>query len=205
MGGMLIGLTGTFGSGKSTVAGMLEDLGAATVDADAIAREVVAPGSEALEEIRRHFGDEILLPNGNLDRRKVAAIVFASAQKREVLNGIIHSRVIQEMDRRIEGIQQAAPRRVIVLNVPLLFEAGLLHKVDTAVVVTISSQERIRRIGLRDGLTESEVTQRLRAQWTQEEKVARASAVIDNSGSLEATRSQVRRLYEQWQREAGGG
>jgi dephospho-CoA kinase len=196
---MLIGLTGTFGSGKSTVAGMLEDLGAATVDADAIAREVVAPGSEALEEIRRHFGDEILLPNGNLDRRKVAAIVFASAEKREVLNAIIHSRVIQEMDRRIEGIQQAAPKRVIVLNVPLLFEAGLLHKVDKAVVVTISSQERIRRIGLRDGLTESEVTQRLRAQWTQEEKVARASAVIDNSGSLEATRSQVRRLYKEWQ------
>jgi dephospho-CoA kinase len=202
---MLIGLTGTFGSGKSTVAGMLEDLGAAAVDADAIAREVVAPGSEALEEIRRHFGDEILQPNGDLDRRKVAAIVFASAEKREVLNGIIHSRVIQEMDRRIEGIRQADPRRLIVLNVPLLFEAGLLHKVDKAVVVTISSQERIRRIGLRDGLTESEVTQRVRAQWTQEDKVARASALIDNSGSLDTTRSQARRLYEQWQREAGGG
>jgi dephospho-CoA kinase len=202
---MLIGLTGTFGSGKSTVAGMLEDLGAAAVDADAIAREVVAPGSEALEEIRRHFGDEILQPNGDLDRRKVAAIVFASAEKREVLNGIIHSRVIQEMDRRIEGIRQADPKRVIVLNVPLLFEAGLLHKVDKAVVVTISSQERIRRIGLRDGLTESEVTQRVQAQWTQEEKVARASVLIDNSGSLDTTRSQARRLYEQWQREAGGG
>jgi len=202
---MLIGLTGTFGSGKSTVAGMLEDLGAAAVDADAIAREVVAPGSEALEEIRRHFGDEILQPNGDLDRRKVAAIVFASAEKREVLNGIIHSRVIQEMDRRIEEIRQAAPKRVIVLNVPLLFEAGLLHKVDKAVVVTISSQERIRRIGLRDGLTESEVTQRVQAQWTQEDKVARASALIDNSGSLDTTRSQARRLYEQWQREAGGG
>jgi len=202
---MLIGLTGTFGSGKSTVAGMLEDLGAAAVDADAIAREVVAPGSEALEEIRRHFGDEILLPNGDLDRKKVAAIVFASAEKREVLNGIIHSRVIQEMDRRIEGIRQADPKRVVVLNVPLLFEAGLLHKVDKAVVVTISSQERIRRIGLRDGLTESEVTQRVQAQWTQEEKVARASALIDNSGSLDTTRSQARRLYEQWQREAGVG
>ena len=202
---MLIGLTGTFGSGKSTVAGMLEDLGAAAVDADAIAREVVAPGSEALEEIRRHFGDEILQPNGDLDRRKVAAFVFASAKEREVLNGIIHSRVVREMDRRIEGIREASPKRVIVLNVPLLFEAGLLHKVDKAVVVTISSQERIRRIGLRDGLTESEVSQRVRAQWTQEEKVARASALIDNSGSLEATRSQVRRLYEQWQREAGGG
>lgn len=202
---MLIGLTGTFGSGKSTVAGMLEDLGAAAVDADAIAREVVAPGSEALEEIRRHFGDEILQPNGDLDRRKVAAIVFASAEKREVLNGIIHSRVIQEMDRRIEEIRQAAPKRVIVLNVPLLFEAGLLHKVDKAVVVTISSQERIRRIGLRDGLTESEVTQRVQAQWTQEDKVARASALIDNSGSLDTTRSQARRLYEQWQREAGVG
>jgi dephospho-CoA kinase len=195
---MLIGLTGTFGCGKSLVATILDEMGTAIIDADAIAHEVVAVGSEALEEIRRTFGGEMLLPSGELNRKRMAEVVFASDEKRRVLNAIIHPRVVHEMDLRVEVIQRKDPYRIIILNVPLLFEAGLAHKVNQTVVVTITPEERMRRVRKRDGLSEEEVNRRLEAQWPQEEKVALADAVIDNAGSIVETRRQTRRLCRRW-------
>ena len=196
---MLIGLTGTFGSGKSTLAAMLAEFGAAIIDADAIAKEVVEPGRPALEEIRRKFGEMFLLDNGSLDRKRLAAEIFSSRAKREALEAIIHPRVREEMRRRIESLRDSAP--IIVLNVPLLFEVGLDGSVDQTVVVTVSESERFRRARARDGLREREIVDRLAAQWPQREKTDRADKSIDNSGTQKATRSQARRLYEQWQQE----
>lgn len=198
---MLIGLTGTFGSGKSAAAAIFQECGAATIDTDAIAHEAVRPGTEALEKLRRKFGDAYLLPDGSLDRKRMAKTVFADEERREALNAIVHPYVIREMNRRIEEIQAAGTATMIVLNVPLLFEYGLERQADKTVVVTISEAERVRRVRARDGLSDEEIARRVLAQWPQEKKAARADAVIDNSGSLEATRLQIHRLYDQWSRE----
>ncbi len=206
---MLIGLTGTFGSGKSTVAAMLAELGAAVVDADAIAREVVEPGQPALEEIRREFGAEYLDADGALDRRRMAARVFANPDRREALNRIVHPRVIERMRSEIARFE--AQRRatgqpeVIVLNVPLLLEVALTGMAERVVVVTIREAERFRRVRRRDGMSEREVVARLASQWPQRRKVAAADDVIDNSGPLEVTRNQVVELYREWTRQRGNG
>lgn len=204
---MLIGLTGTFGSGKSTVATMFEELGAAVVDADAIAHEVVEPGQPALDVIRREFGAEYLTADGRLDRGRMAATVFANPARREALNCIIHPRVIERMRSEIARLE--AQRRktgqpeAIVLNVPLLFEVALSDMAERVVVVAIREAERFRRVRRRDGLSEREVVARLAAQWPQRRKVALADAVIENSGMIEATRNQVVELFREWTRRRG--
>ncbi|HPS01708.1 MAG TPA: dephospho-CoA kinase [Candidatus Sumerlaeota bacterium] len=206
---MLIGLTGTFGSGKSSVAAMFEELGAAVVDADAIAHEVVEPGQPALEAIRREFGAEYLTEDGALDRGRMAATVFADPVRREALNRIIHPRVIERMRSEIARFEaqrrQSGQPEVVVLNVPLLLEVALAGLAERVVVVTIREAERFRRVRHRDGLSEREVVARLASQWPQRRKVAAADDVIDNSGTLEATRNQVVDLYREWTRQRGNG
>jgi len=191
---MLIGLTGTFGSGKSTVSTLFAECGAAVIDADALAREITAPGAEALEDIRREFGGEVFFPDGTLDRAKLAEVVFQSVERREMLNRIVHPRVIAEMDRRVA----AEKNPVILLDIPLLFEAGLRHKAERIVVVTASEAQRFRRVRARDNMTEQEVIRRLASQWPQREKIRLADDVIDNSGDLEVLRTRVRELYQKW-------
>jgi dephospho-CoA kinase len=197
---MLVGLTGTFGSGKSFVGAILAECGARVIDADAIVREVVAPGTGATEEIRREFGDEYLLPDGRIDRKRMAQTVFSSPQARRKLNAIVHPRVIERMNKEIERLESALPNepKIIVLDVPLLFEAGLADAVERIAVVTVCESERFRRVRLRDGLGERETVDRLAAQWPQRRKASLADFVVDNSGSADATRSQVLRMYEQW-------
>lgn len=206
---MLIGLTGTFGSGKSTVAALLAELGAAVVDADAIAHEVVEPGQSALEAIRREFGAEYLTEDGRLDRGRMAATVFADPARREALNRIIHPRVIERMRSEIARFEaqrrETGQPEVIVLNVPLLLEVALAGMAERVVVVTIREAERFRRVRGRDGLSEREVVARLASQWPQRRKVAAADEVVDNSGTLEATRKQVTELYRDWTRQRGNG
>jgi dephospho-CoA kinase len=204
---MLIGLTGTFGSGKSTVATMFEELGAAVVDADAIAHEVVEPGQPALEAIRREFGAEYLTADGRLDRGRMAATVFADPARREALNRIIHPHVIERMRSEIARFEaqrrETGQPEAIVLNVPLLFEVALSDMAERVVVVAIREAERFRRVRRRDGLSEREVVARLASQWSQRRKVALADAVIENSGTIEATRNQVVELFREWTRRRG--
>ncbi|MBN1865873.1 dephospho-CoA kinase [Candidatus Sumerlaeota bacterium] len=198
-----IGLTGTFGSGKSTVARMFERCGAAVIDADRLAHEAVEPGRPALARIAEEFGSEYILGDGSLDRKRMAETVFSSPERREALNEIVHPRVIEEMHRlareleRGEGPSGVVPP-MIVLNVPLLLERGLEKGLDKVAVVTIDESERIARVGRRDALSEEEIAQRVAAQWPQERKAAMADAVIDNSGPLDATRRQVEALYARW-------
>lgn len=194
----LVTLTGGIASGKSTVARMLGELGAEVVDADALAREVVRPGQPALEEIVAAFGREVLLPTGELDRRKLAQRVFSDPASRARLNAIVHPRVGERMRQAVEEIRARRPDAVVVLDVPLLFDVPLPELESLpAVVVYASPETQLRRLRERDGLTEDEAQERLRAQRPLRDKLARARWVVDNDGDLARTAEQVRRVWEE--------
>ena len=193
-----IGLTGGIGSGKSMVAQRLRDLGAAVVDADAIAREVTAPGGPAYAAIVRAFGQSVLCCDGSLDRKALAARVFADEAARRQLNALTHPHIRQRMAE--EGARLAATPGVgvIVFDIPLLLETtdGSDLGLEGVVVVTAADAVRIARLTARDGLTPRDARQRLDAQMPLAQKVARADWVIDNNGSAEQTREQVLKLWE---------
>lgn len=191
---MILGLTGSVGSGKSTVADMLRQMAqAAIIDADQVARQLQQPGQACLAAIVEEFGEEMLAADGTLNRRKLADTVFQNPQRLQALNAIIHPRVWQEMENRLE---QLRPTPLIVLMVPLLYEIGADALCDAVAVVTIPDEERYRRLRERDGLTQKQIQDRLAAQMPQDEKVARADYVIDNSGALPETRLQVEALVK---------
>ncbi|HUT25595.1 MAG TPA: dephospho-CoA kinase, partial [Sumerlaeia bacterium] len=182
---------------------MFEDLGAAVIDADAIAREAVEAGRPAMERIRKEFGADYVLPSGEMNRKRMAAAVFSSPERRRTLEAIVHPAVREEMERRVRLLRETvSPRHgeapaAIVLDVPLLFEACMTDMADKVVVVTVNEAARFRRVRMRDGLTEAQIVRRLGSQWSQSYKAARADRVIDNSGSLQASRDQVARFWEE--------
>ncbi|MCE5228957.1 dephospho-CoA kinase [bacterium] len=189
-----LGLTGTFGSGKSTVAAILhEHYGAAVIDADELARQAVEPGTEGLEEVRRQFGEQYIDGEGRLLRRELGRMVFADRGAKARLEAIIHPHVLAEMNRLIHAW---ASRPMIVLDVPLLFEAGMQGLADSVAVVTIDERSRFQRLRAH-GFSEEEVTRRLGMQWPQARKRALADHLIDNSGSLVETQHQVDDLIKQ--------
>jgi len=189
-----MGLTGGIASGKSTVAAMLRELGAAVVDADALAREVVEPGRPALDEIVARFGRGVLAPDGRLDRSKLAAIVFADPEARLALNAITHPRIAQLAAER--GLALAAAGAPLVFyEAALLVENGIHRGLSALVVVSVPPEVQLARLVERDGLSKEEARMRLAAQLPLSEKVKVAHHVIDNSGSLSETRSQVERVY----------
>lgn len=192
---MILGLTGVIGSGKSTVARMLREAGAVVIDADAIAREVVAPGTSGFGEVVAAFGPGVVGPDGALDRKALGAIVFNDPEAKKRLEAIIHPRV---RDREIALIAQhtQADAPMIVLDVPLLFETNADELCDATAVVTVDDAVRIQRLTSSRGMTHEQVIARDNAQWSREEKVARADFVLDNSASLEDTQRQVLRLYQ---------
>jgi len=192
----LIGLTGGIGSGKSTVARMLADRGAAVVDADLLAREVVEPGQPALAEIAAEFGPSVLLPDGGLDRAALAAVVFADAARRERLNAITHPRVGALMQERIAAaLASAAP--LVAVDVPLLFEGSRQSLFEGVLLVWVPPDVQLRRLVERGGIAEAEARARIAAQMPIDDKRALATWVIDNSGPLAATEAQV----DDWWRE----
>jgi len=192
---MKIGLTGGIACGKSTVAAMLARRGAAVIDIDRIAREVVEPGRPALAAIAEKFGQAVLQPDGTLDRKKLGAIVFADPAKRKELERITHPAIRAEMKDRMRRFEEEDPDRLIVVDVPLLFESGLESYFDKIMVVYVPRDEQKRRLMARDSLTEEEAEQRLKAQMDIEEKKRRADIVIDNSGPLDETERQLDRIW----------
>lgn len=199
---LTIGLTGTPGSGKSTAASMLGALGAAVLDADQMARRVVEPPSPVLDEIARRFGPELIQADGSLDRRAMGALVFADSDRRRELEGLIHPEVTRLLEAELDALQaeptpDGAPRPV-VLDIPLLFEAGLEGLADRILVVTVDEAARRRRLREARGWSDEEIDRRLAAQWPQASKAARADAVVDNSGPPEATRRALQDIYRQW-------
>lgn len=187
-----VGLTGGIGSGKSTVAGMLAVLGAVVIDADQIARELVQAGQPALDELVAAFGQQILRPDGSLNRGLLAQLAFASPERTQALNAILHPRIAAESRRRIAA---AADAPVVVYDMPLLAETGQRDLVDLVMVVDVPIQEQLRRVVDLRGMDAQDVQRRMQAQATRQDRLALADLVVDNSGSLEATRAQVERIW----------
>lgn len=181
-----VGLTGGIGSGKSTVAQMLAERGAFVVDADAIAREVVEPGEPALAELVGEFGEEILLPDGCLDRAGLASKVFGDDAARQRMNAIIHPRIIERTAQYFER----ATGDLVVHDIPLLVELNLAPAYDVVVVVDCPDEIRVRRLVAR-GLPEDDARKRLATQATREQRLAVADVVLDNSHDLEHLERQV--------------
>jgi len=190
---MRIGLTGGIGSGKSTVAALLAERGALVVDADAIAREVVAPGTPGLAAVVAEFGDGILTPDGSLDRPALAAVVFADPAARARLDGIVHPLV---RARAAEAIAAAPADAVVVQDVPLLVETGQAGTYDLVLVVEAELATRLTRLVER-GLTEEDARARIASQATDEQRRAVADVVLDNSGTREQLAEQVSRFWEE--------
>jgi len=186
-----IGLTGGIGSGKSTVSGLLAARGAVIVDADRIAREVVEPGTPGLAAVVEAFGDRVLTPAGALDRPALAGIVFADAEARRRLDGIVHPLVRQ----RAAELARAAPEdAVVVHDVPLLVETGQAASYDVVLVVEADLETRLGRLVAR-GLPEADARARIAAQADDEERRTVADVVLDNSGTREELAARLDRFW----------
>lgn len=194
---VVAGLTGGIATGKSTVAAIFEEAGARLIDADRIAREAVRKGSAAHRDIVAHFGMDVLLGDGEIDRKRLAAIIFNNPAAQRALEHIVHPQVKREVDRRVALIRRQAPDALIILDIPLLFEAGMQRGLDAVIVVYAPEHLQLARLMARDGLTEPEALARIRAQMPIESKRALATRVIDNSGSREQTRQQALEIYRQ--------
>ena len=196
-----VGLTGGIGSGKGEVARRLADCGALVIDADQVAREVVAPGTPGLDEVVEAFGTGVLRPDGSLDREHLGEIVFSDAALRARLNAIVHPRVGERM-REIE--ETAGDRDVVVHEIPLLAENGLAGAFDVVVVVDAPPEVQEERLVNIRGMSRSQALARMSAQATREERLAVATFVVDNSGSLEDLDERVATLWAELSRRAKG-
>jgi len=194
-----VGLTGGIGAGKSEVSSRLAGQGAVVIDADAIAREVVAPGTGGLAEVIGAFGPEVLRADGELDRPRLGDIVFADPELRGKLNAIIHPRV----GARMAELEQAAGRGAIVVHdVPLIAENGRADAYDVVVVVDVPPRIQIERLVRYRGMTRDQARARMAAQASREQRLAIAGIVIDNSGSLTELDRQVGDLWAELRRRA---
>jgi dephospho-CoA kinase len=187
-----VGLTGGVASGKSTVSSMLRELGAVVIDADQLAREVVAPGTEGLAEIVAAFGDGVLTPEGDLDRPAMGAIVFGDEEARRRLEEIIHPRVRR---RGVELEAAAGSDAVVVHDIPLLAETGQADAFDAVVVVDVPVETQVRRMVDLRGMSREEAEARIAAQASRQERLAVATYVIDNTGTIEDLRERVAELF----------
>ncbi len=190
----VVGLTGGIASGKSTVSAMLREEGAKVIDADEVARAVVVPGSEGLEAVARRFG-HVLAEDGRLDRAKLGARIFGDPAERAALNALLHPRIQAEVQRQVKALHEAGGK-VAIYDAPLIVENGLQALLDGLIVVAVPQAVQKARLRARNGLSEAEAQARLDAQLPLEDKVRHATWVVDNAGSLEATRAQVRRIWE---------
>jgi dephospho-CoA kinase len=226
-----VGLTGGIASGKSAVGEMLAALGAHLIHADRIAHELMLPGQPVYNEVVRHFGGAILDPDGSVNRSKLAEAAFGSASSAaesksagppspavspaaaqipsriQELNRIVHPAVVRSQEEWMEGIGRLDPRAVAVVEAALIIEAGAAKRFDRLLVVTCSDEQRIARFAARQKLAldaaRKEVARRMAAQLPESEKIKAADYVIDNSGSLEETRTQVRQVWEDLRAKAG--
>lgn len=189
-----IGLTGGIGSGKSTVAGLFAARGVPVIDADAIARQLVAPGQPALEAIVAAFGPEMLDEQGDLDRARLRELIFSDSQQRLQLEAILHPRIRAEMTTRIGTLN--AP--YVLLVIPLLFEAAQTDLVDLVLVVDAAPDVQRERVAARDALAEPQIEAILAAQLDRDHRVERADDVLDNSGDPAALEQQVDVLHRRY-------
>ncbi len=192
----VIGLTGGTGSGKSTVAAYLEKKGCIIIDADKISRELTKPGGEALEPIRRRFGDDVFFEDGSLDRKKLGGIVFNDNAKLRSLEEITTDIVIKKTLEKVEQLKNKGFDGTVVLDAPLLFECGMKDCTDENWLVTCDLENRIQRLIDRDGISRQNILDRIANQLSDEQKRMMADRVIENSGSLSELYSRIDRFIE---------
>ena len=190
-----VGLTGGIGSGKSTVARMLGGAGFAVVDADQIARDIMAPGSPVLGEVAAAFGADLIGGDGALDRGELARRAFATTEDTQRLNAITHPAIRAESERRFAAAEEAGEQAVIY-DMPLLVDLGLNQDMDLTVVVDVDKEERIRRLVDKRGLDEADARARMAQQIDDATRLAAADVVIDNNGPLDALEPQVAALIK---------
>src|SRR4051812_38760845 len=188
-----IGLTGGIGAGKSTVARLLEEHGAIIVDADALAREVVAPGTPGLREVADAFGEQVVKADGSLDREALGRVVFNDPEKRRTLESITHPKI---GERTAELFRSAGPDDVVVHDVPLLVELNMAPAYDAVIVVEAPEDVRLQRLESR-GLPREQALERIRSQADPKQRRAIATVVIDNAGDEDALRRRVDDVWRQ--------
>ncbi len=193
-----IGITGGIATGKSTISKMVAELGFTVIDADVVAREVVEPGMNAYRSIVEHFGKDILLENGAIDRKKLGEIVFHNEDKRKLLNSIVHPEVRKVMlEKRDQAFQRG--EKAVFLDIPLLYESGLTWMVDVVLVVYTDEKTQLQRLMKRNHFSKDEALARIRSQMPIEDKRKRADAVIDNRGPVEQSKQQLHTILKNWE------
>ena len=192
----VIGLTGGIATGKSTVSAILENAGAVIIDADRIAREAVKKGQPAYREIVEHFGETVLLPDGEINRSVLGDIIFNAPGKKQLLNKIVHPYVRKETHRQLQQIGRTEPNAIVILDIPLLIEAEMDKDLSEVIVVFVPEHIQIERLVQRDGISEADALARVRSQMPIEEKKDKATIIVDNSGSKENTRKQTLKIFQ---------
>ncbi len=193
---IVLGVAGPLASGKSTVLAMLEELGAATLRADDVSRELLQPGQPVFEQVRAAFGDEYLTPEGELQRKKIAALIFADSQVRQRLNRIMHPPMVQRLRELANDYRQAAnPPPVVAIEAAILHQMGLDQIVDRVLLITTCQQTRIERLCQRDGISNQQAQQRVELHDELGLGEVEADYVIDTNGKLAETRQQVGQLW----------
>jgi dephospho-CoA kinase len=193
---LLVGLTGSIATGKSTVSRMFAHLGARVLDADLLAREVVMPGQPAYLKIVEEFGHGVVQDDGTLDRKALGAIVFAEPARRKRLEEITHPAIAARQQRILSVLDEEAFEGIVIWDVALLFETGGVAKMDRVVVVATDPDTELARLMSRDGMAEADARARMASQMPVAEKAKRAHYVIDNSGDRAQTEGQVKVVYE---------
>jgi len=199
---LLVGLTGGIASGKSLVARVLRDHGAHLIDADHIVHELLEPKQEAWQEVLDHFGRDILLPDGCIDRRKLGEIVFQDEEKRVWLNRCLHPRVYDAFHAQVSLMRNRPPNTIIVLDAALLMETGYHRRMDRTIVVYADPEQQLERLMMRNKFTKEQALARIRSQMPLAEKRAAADYVIDNTGPREQTERQAREVFARLKQEA---
>jgi len=197
-----VGLTGSIGVGKTFVANVLAELGCYVIDADATAREVVLPGSKRLSRLVEHFGAEILRPDGTLDRVRLGALVFGNEEKLRLLNSLLHPHIIALQDQQLHELETRDPQGIAVVDAALMIESGGYKRFDRLIVVHCEPKVQLERIVARNSLSVEEAEKRVRAQISQEEKMAFADYLIDTSQGFEATRELTGKIFQKLQTDA---
>ena len=199
-----VGLTGSIAVGKTFVCDVLRELGCHVLDADVTAREVVAAGTPGLDRIAKEFGSEVLTSTGDLDRAKLASIVFADREKRELLNSIVHPLVIEQQDMWLSRTAAAHPHGIAVIDAALMIESGGYKRFDKLIVVWCEPDIQLSRLMKRDGISEDEALRRIAAQMPQDEKKRHADHLIDTSKGYDETRRQTESVFAELEAAVSG-
>ena len=195
-----VGLTGSIGVGKSFVGSLFVKFGCHLLDADETAREVVLPGTPGLKAVADEFGESVLQPDGTLNRKQLATLVFQNEEKREKLNAILHPLIIEKQDEILRQWERADPDGIGIVDAALMIESGSYKRFDKLIVVHCRPEVQLERLMLRNGFSREEALRRINSQMPQEEKQRYADFLIDTSDGFELTRQQTKAVYERLRR-----